>query len=161
MELAGGVWKGRALKGVMPAGASSPVIPAELAWTLQLDWESVAAAGSTLGSASFIVLDETVDMVWVADKTTRFFKHESCGKCSPCREGTYWMAKLYARLRSGRGSPEDVQLLDDLVRDIDGKCFCPLGEFALSAPRSTLKLFRDDYERALSRETVSEGIEST
>jgi NADH-quinone oxidoreductase subunit F len=155
MALAGGVWKGRKLKGVMPAGASSPVIPAELAWTLKLDWESVAAAGSTLGSASFIVLDETVDMVWVADKTTRFFKHESCGKCSPCREGTYWMAKLYARLQSGRGGAEDIALLDDLVRDIDGKCFCPLGEFALSAPRSTLKLFRADYERAAGIATAT------
>lgn len=155
MALAGGVWQGRKLKGVMPAGASSPVIPAELAWTLKLDWESVAAAGSTLGSASFIVLDETVDMVWVADKTTRFFKHESCGKCSPCREGTYWMARLYARLNSGRGGAADIALLDDLVRDIDGKCFCPLGEFALSAPRSTLKLFRDDYLRAAGVEALA------
>ncbi len=141
MELAGGVWRGRQLKAIMPAGASSTVIPAEVAWDLALDWESVSAAGAELGSASIIVLDETTDMVWVADRTTRFFKHESCGKCSPCREGTYWMSKVYGRLRDGQGTAEDIQLLEDIVRQIDSKCFCPLGEFALSAPRSTLAAY--------------------
>lgn len=148
LDLAGGVWKGRRLKGVMPAGASSPVMPAAALAGLALDWESVAAAGSTLGSASFIVMDETTDMVWVADKTTRFFKHESCGKCSPCREGLYWLGQVTRRLARGEGDPADLALLDDIVRQIDGKCFCPLGEFALSAPRSTRLHFAEDYARA-------------
>jgi NADH-quinone oxidoreductase subunit F len=150
LELAGGVWRGRALRAVMPAGASSPPIPAEVIRGLNLDWESVATAGAQLGSASFIVLDETVDMVWVAEKTTRFFKHESCGKCSPCREGTFWMGRVLGRLCSGGGTADDIALLGDIVGQIDGKCFCPLGEFALSAPRATLQHFRADYERAVA-----------
>jgi NADH-quinone oxidoreductase subunit F len=109
----------------------------------------VARAGSLLGSASIIVLDDTVDMVWVADRVTRFFEHESCGKCSPCREGTYWMRKLYERIGSGRGRGEDVALLADVLREVDGKCFCPLGEFSLAIPRSTLAHFGDEYERAV------------
>ena len=157
MALAGGVWKGRTLKAIMPAGASSPVTPAAKLAGLPLDWESVAAAGSTLGSASFIVLDETTDMVWVADKTTRFFQHESCGKCSPCREGTYWLKQVYRRLVAGQGTAADVDLVADIVRQIDGKCFCPLGEFALSAPRSTLQLFREDYDRAAAGAAAQNG----
>jgi NADH-quinone oxidoreductase subunit F len=113
---------------------------------LALDWESVAATGSILGSASFIVLDETVDMTWVAKKTIQFFKHESCGKCSPCREGTFWLGKLYQRIESGEASAQDVQVVDEVVEGMEGKCFCPLGEFAQSVPRSTLKLFAEEYE---------------
>ncbi len=157
MALAGGVWKGRRLRAIMPAGASSPVTPADKLAGLPLDWESVAAAGSTLGSASFIVLDETTDMVWVADKTTRFFQHESCGKCSPCREGTYWLKQVYRRLVAGQGTAADVDLIGDIARQIDGKCFCPLGEFALSAPRSTLQLFREDYDRAAAGAAAQNG----
>jgi NADH-quinone oxidoreductase subunit F len=149
LALAGGVWKGRALKAVLPAGASAPVLPAATIAELPLDWESVAAAGSILGSASFIVMDETTDMVWVAHKTTRFFEHESCGKCSPCREGTYWLRQVYQRLTTGHGRPDDIALVDDIVHQIDSKCFCPLGEFALSAPRSTLAQFRGEYEEAV------------
>jgi len=148
LDLAGGVWRGRALKAVLPAGASAPVLPAEVVADLALDWESVAAAGSILGSASFVVMDETTDMVWVAAKTTRFFAHESCGKCSPCREGTFWLDKVYERLGAGHAGPRDLEILADVVRQIDGKCFCPLGEFALSAPRSTLAHYRGEYDRA-------------
>jgi NADH-quinone oxidoreductase subunit F len=159
LALAGGVWRGRGLRAVMPAGASSPPIPAAVIQGLNLDWESVAAAGAQLGSASFIVLDETVDMVWLADKTTRFFRHESCGKCSPCREGTFWMSRVLGRLRDGGGSPADIELLEDVVRQIDGKCFCPLGEFALSAPRGALAHFRADFERAVAAGArISNGV---
>jgi NADH-quinone oxidoreductase subunit F len=150
LDAAGGVGGGRRLKGVLPAGASAPMLPAAKLEGLALDWESVAAAGSILGSASFIVLDETVDTTWVAAMTTRFFKHESCGKCSPCREGTYWMNQLYGRIRSGKASPDDVATLDALLVAINGKCFCPLGEFALSVPRSTMALFPGDYAAAVS-----------
>ena len=145
LEIAGGVWKGRTLKALLPAGASAPIIPGDVAMTMNCDWEAVASVGSILGSASFIVLDETTDMVELAARTTRFFEHESCGKCSPCREGTYWMKGLYDRMMRGDGRPDDVQILADVVESIDGKCFCPLGEFALSTPRSTLHHFAQEY----------------
>lgn len=150
LEMAGGVWKERAFKALLPAGASAPVLPAEVAMGMNCDWESVAETGSLLGSASFIVLDETADMVEVAARTTRFFKHESCGKCSPCREGTYWLDRIYERLMGGQGVPDDVRVLADVVAQVDSKCFCPLGEFALSAPRSTMALFGEEYDRRTS-----------
>ncbi len=146
LAMAGGVWHGRSLKALLPAGASAPVIAADVALEMNCDWESVAATGSLLGSASFIVLDETTDMAWLAHKTVRFFQHESCGKCSPCREGTYWMKKILARIVSGEGSAADIPLLGDVVRQVDSKCFCPLGEFSLSVPRSTMAQFAADYD---------------
>lgn len=152
LDLAGGVWKGRSLKAVLPAGASAPIIDAATAREMNLDWESVARTGSILGSASFIILDETVDAAWVAAKTTEFFEHESCGKCTPCREGTYWLNRLYRRLLEGEGGEFDVQLIADVLGIMEGKSFCPLGEFALSVPRSTLASFADDYA-ALSAAT--------
>jgi NADH-quinone oxidoreductase subunit F len=145
------VWQGRRLKALLPAGAAAPVFSAEAAMAMHCDWESVAETGSLLGSASFIVLDETTDMVWVAEKTTRFFAHESCGKCSPCREGTFWMRRLYARLASDQAAPADVAILADVVDQIEGRCFCPLGEFALSAPRSTMAQFPAEYAARTAR----------
>jgi NADH-quinone oxidoreductase subunit F len=145
LAMAGGVWQGRSMKALLPAGASAPVLTADVAMGMNCDWESVAATGSILGSASFIVLDETTDMAWVAYKTVRFFQHESCGKCSPCREGTFWMKRVLTRVVAGQAEAADIPLLGDVVRQIDSKCFCPLGEFALSAPRSTLAQFEADY----------------
>ncbi|MCB0217002.1 MAG: NADH-quinone oxidoreductase subunit NuoF [Caldilineae bacterium] len=145
LAMAGGVWKGRRLKAVLPAGASAPVLAAEQMPGLALDWESVAATGSILGSASFIVMDETVNMAWVAKKTIAFFKHESCGKCSPCREGTWWLKHLTARIAAGEAGPDDVALVTQVVDQMEGKCFCPLGEFAQSVPRSTIERFAADY----------------
>ncbi len=145
LEMAGGVWKGRKLKAVLPAGASAPILRAEDMAGLKLDWESVAETGSILGSASFIVMDETVDMTWVSQKTIAFFEHESCGKCSPCREGTWWLEKLTHRIAGGQGSAQDVDLVSQVVDQMKGACFCPLGEFAQSVPRSTIQLFSEDY----------------
>jgi NADH-quinone oxidoreductase subunit F len=99
-----------------------------------------------LGSASFIVMDDTVDMVWAAGKMIHFFKHESCGKCSPCREGTYWMENVYHRLLNGHGRADDVDLLLDISNQMDGNCFCLLGEFSISPVRSSIQHFRDEYE---------------
>lgn len=144
-ECGGGVPGGRAVKGVLPAGASAPILPGD-SLDVPLDYESVQAIGSMLGSASFIVMDETVDMVWAASKMVHFFKHESCGKCSPCREGTYWMEDVYHRLHNGHARPDDVNLLLDLADQMDGNCFCLLGEFSLSPVRSSIKHFRDEYE---------------
>ncbi|UCC89883.1 MAG: NADH-quinone oxidoreductase subunit NuoF [Anaerolineales bacterium] len=150
-ECGGGVPGGRALKAILPAGASAPILPGP-GWgtgdilDLSLDYESVQAAGSMLGSASFIVMDETVDMVWAASKMAHFFKHESCGKCSPCREGTYWVEDVYHRLRDGSGRPGDVDLLLNIADQMDGNCFCLLGEFSVCPVRSSIQHFRDEYE---------------
>ena len=137
--------EGTQVKGILPAGASAPILPAS-ALDTPLDYESVAAAGSMLGSASVIVMDDTVDMAWAAHKMVRFFKHESCGKCTPCREGTYWMLKLYERITGGQGQPGDIDTLNSVASQMVNKCFCPLGEFSTSPVLSSLKLFRADYE---------------
>jgi NADH-quinone oxidoreductase subunit F len=146
-ERAGGIPAGRRLKAILPAGASSSILPAsDEVLDTPMDYESVAARGSALGSASLILLDETVDMSWAALKTTRFFKHESCGKCTPCREGTYWMLHLAERLHDGRGRPEDVALLRAVAGQMQGKCLCALGEFAALPVASAIDGFRADFE---------------
>jgi NADH-quinone oxidoreductase subunit F len=147
-EYGGGIPDGKAIKGILPAGASAPVLPGDNL-DIPLDYESVQAAGSMLGSASFIVMDETVDMVWAAAKMTHFFKHESCGKCSPCREGTYWMDKVFQHMLTWEGQPGDVDLLLSITDQMEGNCFCLLGEFAIFPVRGTIQRFRDEYEAKL------------
>jgi NADH-quinone oxidoreductase subunit F len=93
-----------------------------------------------------IVLDETVNVGWLVGKTTHFFKHESCGKCTPCREGTFWMEHIAHRIVSGNGSQADIELLKDVARQIQGKCLCPLGEFSIMAVMSGIDKFREDFE---------------
>jgi len=144
-ECGGGVIDGRPVKGILPAGASSAIVgPDKLDVTM--DYEAMAAAGTMLGSASFIILDDTIDAVWAAEKNVKFFKHESCGKCSPCREGTFWLASVYRKLREGRGSQEDVELLETIIGQMEGNCFCLLGEFVVPGVRTSLGLFRAEYE---------------
>ncbi len=156
-ECGGGIIDGKEVKGILPAGASSAIIgPDKLDTTM--DYEAMAAAGTMLGSASFIILDETVDAVWAAEKNVKFFKHESCGKCSPCREGTFWLTGVYRKLREGRGSKEDVQLLETIIGQMEGNCFCLLGEFAVPGVRTSLNLFRSEYEAlaVAEKETASQ-----
>ncbi len=149
-ECGGGVIDGKAVKGILPAGASSAIIgPDKLNTTM--DYEAMAAAGTMLGSASFIILDETIDAVWAAEKNVQFFKHESCGKCSPCREGTHWLVGVYRKLREGRGSQKDVELLETIIGQMENNCFCLLGEFTIPGVRTSMTLFRDEYE-ALAKE---------
>jgi len=105
------------------------------------------AAGSILGSASFVILDDSVDIVWAARKMVRFFKHESCGKCTPCREGTYWALRVYDKIVSGHGTQADVDMLVDVANGMANKCFCLLGEFATSPILSTIKHYRAEYEQ--------------
>ena len=144
--LAGGIRADRGLKAILPSGASAPILPAtDAVLDTPLTYEDVPRVGSQLGSASIILLDETVDVSWAALKTTRFFKHESCGKCTPCREGTYWMDRLLERINNGRGDPADANLLGEVAKQISGKCLCPLGDFSVSAVVSGLELFRDDF----------------
>jgi NADH-quinone oxidoreductase subunit F len=145
-ELGGGITGGRAIKAIMPAGASSSIIKAtEAALDTPMDYESVGALGSTLGSASVIVLDESVDMRWLISKTTHFFKHESCGKCTPCREGTFWMDRLTHRILEGHAAQADVALLATVAGEIRNKCLCPLGEFSITAVNTALDLFKEDF----------------
>jgi NADH-quinone oxidoreductase subunit F len=144
-ECGGGIIDGKAVKGILPAGASSAIIGGDKLDT-PMDYEAMAAAGTMLGSASFIILDETIDAVWAAEKNVKFFKHESCGKCSPCREGTHWLASVFAKLREGRGSKKDIELLRTITDQMDGNCFCLLGEFVIPGVRTSLKLFGPEYE---------------
>ncbi len=144
----GGVPAGRSIKAIMPAGASSNLIPAdEKALDTPMDYESVMAnLGSPLGSASVIVLDDSVNAAWVVSKTVNFFKHESCGKCTPCREGTYWMNSIAKRIMERKAAKEDIDLLAAVAKEIQGKCLCPLGEFSVSAVLSGVQKFRPDFE---------------
>jgi len=146
-ELGGGVPSGKTVKAILTAGASSTVLASNDALLdTAMDYESLAAKGGALGSASIIVLDETVDMAWLMLKTTRFFKHESCGKCTPCREGTYWMLNILERLNKGDAVKADVDLLQTVASQVAGKCLCPLGEFAVTPVLSSLAKFRADFD---------------
>ena len=139
-----GVPNGRSIKGVLPAGISAPIVVGE-GLDARLDYDSVAAAGSMLGSASLIVLDDTVCIVRAAARMLEFFRHESCGKCTPCREGTSWLHKLLVRLEQGNGTPADLELLLSISGEVSGKVLCALGDFATSPVTATVKHFRDEY----------------
>ncbi|MFQ5946675.1 MAG: NADH-quinone oxidoreductase subunit NuoF [Anaerolineae bacterium] len=141
----GGVPGDRAIKAILPAGASAPLLTADQL-DVAMDFESVIEAGSMLGSASIIVMDETRCMVWAALKMERFFEDESCGKCTPCREGTYWLSRVLEDLETGQGSRSDIDLLLSVCDEISGKVLCPLGDFATSPVTSSILHFRDEYE---------------
>jgi NADH-quinone oxidoreductase subunit F len=149
----GGIPEGRKIKGIMPAGASSSIIKVSEDKILDtpMDYESVAAIGSQLGSASVIVLDESVNIAWLVSKTVNFFKHESCGKCTPCREGTYWMDHLAQHIEKGQARSSDVDLLDTVARQIAGKCLCALGEFSVMAVQTGIKQFREDFDASIKQ----------
>ncbi len=145
-DLAGGIRDDKALKAIMPSGASAPFLPAsDEVLDTPLTYEDIPKIGSQLGSASIILLDETVDISWAALKTMKFFEHESCGKCTPCREGTYWMYHLLGRINSDKAEPADVDLLGEVAQQVVGKCLCPLGDFATSAVFSGIELFQQDF----------------
>jgi NADH-quinone oxidoreductase subunit F len=144
-DLAGGVLGGKRLKAWTPGGSSTPFLTAAHL-DVALDFESVAAAGSLLGTGAIMVCDESDCMVGVASRLLRFYAHESCGKCTPCREGTWWVTRLLARIESGAGRPEDLPLLAEVGGNILFKAFCALADGAVSPISSTLQHFRDEYE---------------
>jgi NADH-quinone oxidoreductase subunit F len=149
-DYGGGIIDGRPVKAILPAGASSAIIHCDdTALDTPMDYESVAQLGSALGSASIIVVDDTVNMAWLVEKTVNFFKHESCGKCTPCREGTYWMNHLARRIANGTGELEDIELLNTVASQMVGKCLCALGEFSTMAVMTGVKQFRADFESSL------------
>jgi NADH-quinone oxidoreductase subunit F len=146
----GGAPGGRKVKGFIPSGASSPMLPAtDEILDCPMDYESVAQKGSGLGSASVIVFDESVDVVWVALKIARFFKHESCGKCTPCRVGTRLMLELLERLYGGEGQPDDLRQIERLGSIIQRGSLCGLGQAAPNAILSSLRHFRAEFEAHL------------
>lgn len=142
-----GIPDGHKIKAIMPAGASSSLIIAnDEALATPMDYESVPKVGAQLGSASIIVIDDTVSIPWLINKTVHFFKHESCGKCTPCREGTYWMMHLTERINQGVATMNDVELLRDVANQIKGKCLCALGEFSIEAVLTGIERFPADFE---------------
>jgi NADH-quinone oxidoreductase subunit F len=144
-KYAQGLLPGRKLRAVVPGGSSTPVLlPTEI--DVRMDFDSVAKAGSMLGSAATIVMDDTTCMVWMAQRLTYFYKHESCGKCSPCREGTGWMLRLLTRIENGEAQMSDLDQLWKVTDSIAGKTVCPFGDAAIAPPQSTLAKFRDEYE---------------
>ncbi len=147
----GGIAGGRELKAIIPGGASTPLLTADQI-DVPLDYQGLARTGSMLGSGAVIVMDDRTCMVRAGAVLARFFDHESCGKCVPCREGTGWFHQVYSRLLGGEGREGDVELLLSICRKVQGKCFCPLGEGAVQAVLSSIRLFWDEYERcALKR----------
>jgi NADH-quinone oxidoreductase subunit F len=148
-EHGGGIPNGRSVKAIMAAGASSSLIVAnDIALDTPMDYESVPSLGAQLGSASVIVVDDSVSIDWLINKTVHFFKHESCGKCTPCREGTFWMMHLTERIASGKAEWSDVELLQDVASGIKGKCLCALGDFSTEAVLSGIERFKADFEKA-------------
>jgi len=146
LELAGGVKDGHKLKAVIPGGSSVPVVPAETMLELTMDYDSIAKAGSMLGSGALIVMDETTDMVKVLHRLSRFYFSESCGQCTPCREGTGWLYRMLTRIVEGKGMPEDLDKLDDVASKIEGRTICALGDAAAMPVRSFIKHYREEFE---------------
>ena len=152
-EVCGGTRSGRPVKAVIPGGSSMPMLPPDKL-DVTLDFDAIQAAGSMAGSGGVIVLDETDDIVERALGVARFYAHESCGQCTPCREGTLWMEKILHRLHTGRGRPEDVDLLMDVANHIDGMTICAMGEAAAWPIKGFLRHCRPDFERAAAGEHV-------
>ena len=144
-----GIPDGKKFKALLPSGGSAPIVT-EGALDAPLTFEGMEEHGSLLGSASLIVMDESVDMVWAAMKLIHFFNHESCGKCTPCREGTFWLERIYQRILNGNGSESDVKLLESVSKQMQGETLCALGEFATSPVLSTIKHFPEEYYEKVS-----------
>ncbi len=149
-KVAGGVWKGRKLKGVIPGGSSTPVLTPEEAKTVNLDYESMAEHKTMFGSGGIVVLDETVDIVKLVENLIYFYHHESCGQCTPCREGLGWMLKIVKKLLAGEGSMADIDLLVELCDNIEMKTVCVLSAACTMPVRSYLKKFRHEFEAYVS-----------
>jgi NADH-quinone oxidoreductase subunit F len=146
LELAGGVLGGRKLKAVIPGGSSTPVVPGEIMLKTNMDYDSVKAVGSGIGSAGVIVMDESTCMVRVLERLSRFYMAESCGQCTPCREGTGWLVRMLRRMLAGEARREDLGLLLDVANRIEGHTICGLGDAAAWPVQSFLKHFRHEFE---------------
>ncbi|MFQ5470373.1 MAG: NADH-quinone oxidoreductase subunit NuoF [Gammaproteobacteria bacterium] len=146
LELAGGVRDGRKLKAIIPGGCSMPVIPADIAMEVDMDYDSLSKVGSALGSGGVIVMDDSTCMVKALLRISRFYFKESCGQCTPCREGTGWMWRIINRIENGQGTPEDLDRLVDTAGRIEGRTICAFGDAAAWPVQSFLKHFRHEFE---------------
>jgi NADH-quinone oxidoreductase subunit F len=146
LELAGGMRGGRALKAVIPGGSSVPVVPGETMLKTNMDYDSMRAAGSAIGSAAVIVMDETTCMVRVLERLSRFYMSESCGQCTPCREGTGWLTRMLRRILAGEGRREDLNMLVEVANRIEGHTICALGDAAAWPVQSFMKHYRHEFE---------------
>jgi len=146
LEMAGGMRDGKKLKAVIPGGSSMPVLPADIMMATDMDYDSIAKAGSMLGSGAVIVMDETRCMVKSLLRLSYFYYEESCGQCTPCREGTGWLYRMVDRIEHGKGRPEDLDMLDNVAQNIQGRTICALGDAAAMPVRAFLKHYRDEFQ---------------
>ena len=146
LQLAGGIWRGRQLKAVIPGGPSTAVMPAEAVMNATMDYDGLSKAGSSLGAGSVIVMDDSTCMVHTLKRLSYFFFEESCGQCTPCREGTGWLYRVVKRIVEGQGRMEDLDLLTDVSRNISGRTICALGDAAATPVLSFIKHFRPEFE---------------
>jgi len=153
LELAGGVRKGRQLKAVIPGGSSAPVLPANVIMECTMDYDSIAKAGSMLGSGAVIVMDDSRCMVKSLQRLSYFYMHESCGQCTPCREGTGWLWRMVDRIERGEGRESDLALLDNVAENIMGRTICALGDAAAMPVRGMIKHFRHEFEHHITHKT--------
>jgi NADH-quinone oxidoreductase subunit F len=162
MEDCGGMLRDNKLKAVIPGGSSVYIMNAGqiLGKNVTLDYEGIVEAGSMLGTGGMMVMDETVDVMETTKNLTEFYKHESCGWCTPCREGTDWLVKIFNRISIGEGRPEDAQLLLDICDNIEGKSFCPLGDAAAWPIQSAIKQFPEDFKKWLTKKANGHEVEA-
>jgi NADH-quinone oxidoreductase subunit F len=153
LELAGGVRQGRTLKAVIPGGSSAPILPADVIMECTMDYDSIAKAGSMLGSGAVIVLDDSRCMVKSLLRLSYFYMHESCGQCTPCREGTGWLWRMVDRIERGEGRESDLALLDNVAENIMGRTICALGDAAAMPVRGMIKHFRHEFEHHITHKT--------
>ena len=146
LEMAGGVWQGRQLKAVIPGGSSVPVVPGEIMLETNMDYDSLRSAGSSIGSGAVVVMDETTCMVSMLRRISRFYFAESCGQCTPCREGTGWLYRMLSRIIDGQGRMEDLDKLVDVANKIEGRTICALGDAAAWPVQSFMKHYRHEFE---------------
>jgi NADH-quinone oxidoreductase subunit F len=154
-EVGGGVRGGRKMKAFIPGGSSCPVLTADEAWPLTMDYDSMAKAGTMLGSGGVVLMDETTDMVKAALRIMHFYAHESCGWCIPCREGTAWLKKLLHRLDQGDAKETDIDLVGNLAQNMLGRTFCPLGDAAALPTISIVKKFRHEFEAKIAHHAAT------
>ncbi len=145
LTMSGGVWQGRELKAVIPGGSSVPVVPADVMMQTNMDYDSIGAIGSFLGSGAVVVMDETTDMVQVLRRISRFYFSESCGQCTPCREGTGWLYRMLTRIVNGEGKLSDIDTLDDVAGKIKGRTICALGDAAAMPVQSFIQHYREEF----------------
>ena len=155
---AGGVRGGKRLKGVIPGGSSMPVLPGDVIMQTNMDFDSLAKAGSMLGSGAVVVMDETTSMVSMCRRIARFYYAESCGQCTPCREGTGWMYRMLCRIEAGQGRDEDLELLLEIAGNIEGRTICAFGDAAAWPVQGFIRHFREEFEYHITHKTFPPGV---